>query len=240
VTPRDLLSAGTKIRLLKQEEQLFYTAAIKTADEDGFTIDGEVSGIRNLNIELGEECKMAVLGSDAVYHFSSRVLEISGENGAGGFRFAYPTELLRQQRRGYVRLHCRLPVYCWSLAEAREILEKIIIGGEVISLEDPRWRGGLLEELNSCLPAKQYLTLDLSAGGLRMITTELPRRQERMLLKICTQENQFFLVEAVVIRITPLSGAVKKYRVSVIFLNISPGLRERIIRYIFTIMRKRI
>lgn len=239
---RSVLSAGTQIKLLHPQDQIYYTAFINKAGESGFTIGGALAGEKRLSIAPGAEFKIMALSSDAVYHFSSRVQERSGEQGEEEYSFAYPTEICRQQRRGYVRLPCRLPVYCWPLDEARQALAGIMIGGDTLPLEDPRFGGGLLDELNFCLPAAKYITLDLSGGGVRMIGTELPQRQKRLLLKICTEERErrFFLLEGRVIRINPLGvGAPKKYRVSAAFYNISHGLQEQIIRYIFSIMRKR-
>jgi c-di-GMP-binding flagellar brake protein YcgR len=240
---RGLLAAGTQIRLLHPEEKIYYTAIIIQAGESGFIINGAVADGKRLSIEPGLEFKIMALNNDAVYHFSSRVQEPSGEQEEEEYSFEYPTEICRQQRRGYVRLPCRLPVYCWPLDEARKELARMMIGGDTIPLEDPRFEGGLLDELNSCLPAAKYSTLDLSGGGVRMIGTEPPQRQKRLLLKICTEERErrFFLLEGRVIRINPLAiGSVNKYRVSAAFYNISHGLQEQIIRYIFSILRKRI
>ena len=85
--------------------------------------------------------------------------------------------------------------------------------------------------------------MDLSGGGLRMVSLEPVERQERLLLKICLDERcrQYFLLEGRIVRVAPLSiGKWQRYRVGVAFTNISQGLQERIIRHIFRVMRRRV
>lgn len=237
---KDLLAAGTRIRLFNQDEQGFYSALIKKAGEEGFMIDQSVFGDTLLHHPApGTIFRAAVFGRDAVYHFETRVIGICGAG--GGFIFDYPHVLRRQQRRQHVRLPCRLSVYCWPVDEARQALSRILAGLDAAHLEGLRLSFGLLEELNERLPARQWVTLDLSGGGVRMIAPAPPQPQENLLLKICTNDSgrQFFLLEGRVIRVTPLLiGNMSKYRVAVVFINISRGSRERIIRYIFSAMRK--
>lgn len=229
--------------MFRQGEQDYYRAIIKSVGGTTFSIEKAVAGGKDLTLEAGFEFRATLFGSDALYHFDTRVVMVSRKEGEPEYFFEYPAEMHRHQRRSYVRVPCRLNVYCWILDEAMQALSQMVISGEEIPLEDSRWNKGLLEELNSKIPAMQGVTLDLSGGGVRMVVRELVRRQERLILKICIDErcHQYFLLEGRVVRVVPLSiRSLKKCRVGVVFVNVSQGLRERIIRYIFSTMRKRV
>ena len=243
MSDRALLTVGTRLQLLHEIEQVQYSAQVKEVKRDSFTTTEAVAGNKELQMEPGSVFQATLMGSDAVYYFTARVIDIFRENDKPYFIFQWPEQMHRHQRRSHVRVPCHLHVFFWSLHEALEELSKMIVGGETIPLEDARWGMGLLEELNAKLPARQGVTLDLSGGGLRMVAPEPVKRQERLLLKICLDERcrQFFLLEGRIVRSTPLAiGKWKRHRVGVAFMNTSQGIQERIIRHIFRIMRKRV
>jgi c-di-GMP-binding flagellar brake protein YcgR len=238
-----LLTVGARLQLLDEQEQFYYAAQIKQVGRSTFTTGEAVAGDKKLNVEPGAELQVTLLGYDAVYYFNTRLAGIAGKEEALEYTFELPKLIHRHQRRSHVRVPCHLHVYFWSLDEAMRELARRVSGGDRIPLEDDRWGKGLLEELQEILPPRQGVSMDLSGGGLRMVSLEPVERQERLLLKICLDERcrSYFLLEGRIARVAPLAiGKWQRYRVGVAFTNISQGLQERIIRHIFRVMRRRV
>ncbi|MEW5785284.1 MAG: PilZ domain-containing protein [Bacillota bacterium] len=243
MTDRELLTAGSRLQLLNEIEQAYYAAQVKQVDEETFTIGEAYNGDKSLAPEKGSVFQITLYGQDAVYYFSARVMATYREEDDDCYVFSYPVQMHRHQRRSHARVPYHLHVNFWPLDKARQMLSQIIVSGDDIPLEDSRWGKGLIDDLHSRMPSIQGITLDLSGGGLRMVTLEPVRRQERLLIQICLDERgrQFFLLEGRITRTNLLAiGNWKRYRVGVAFINISRGMQERIIRHIFRIMRKRV
>ena len=240
---RELLAPGARLQLLDEQEQIYYAAQIKQVGSSTFTTGEAVAGNRKMKIEAGAELQVTLLGYDAVYYFSTRLTGIAGKGESLEYTFELPKLIHRHQRRSHVRVPCHLHVYFWFLDEAMRELARRVCGGDKIPLEDDRWGKGLLGELQGILPPKQGISLDLSGGGLRMVTREPLERQERLLLKLCLDERcrSYFLLEDLIVRVVPLTiGKWQRYRVGVAFTNLSQGLQERIIRHIFRVMRRKV
>lgn len=240
------LKAEAKLQILKEDEQEYYMTLVKSVDKDCFLVNEPISGGKGLEMPQFSTWQFCLLGDDAVYFFTSRVVSVIRDGAETRYVIKIPDTVHRQQRRGHVRVPCHhdLLYWPWSDAEQQDLPSPSRATRSSDLWEDPLWVNDYLSGLTARVPGKNAFTLDMSGGGLRMVTLEPLERQERLLLKIILDEpksNRVFLLEARVIRVVPLKiGGWNRYRVGVNFVNLNEKVQEKIIRYLFKMMRKKL
>ena len=132
-------------------------------DKDTFTICSPVCAEGKLDMPMGSIWPFCLIGIDGLYFFTAQVLRVLSDQKAG-YLIGCPQTFYRCQRRKDVRVSCILDVTYRVVGEGAESLE----------------RGSP----NQKQYAGRYsaIVVDLSGGGLRMVTKEQVPRQARLVL----------------------------------------------------------
>lgn len=240
------IKVEARLQILNQIEQEQYTTSIKAVGTDSFTIYEPRSGGKGLEMPQYSSWQFCLLGEDAVYFFTARVIGANRDGAEVYYIIKSPESVQRQQRRGHVRVPCHQNVLFWSWEEAASEGAASLVNVSRSSgiWEDPLWVRDYIRDLESKVPAKTAFTLDISGGGLRMVALDPLERHDRLLLKIDLDDKrkpQVVLMEAKVVRVVPLNiGGWKRFRVGVSFINLNEKVQEQLIAYLFRIMRKKL
>ncbi len=239
------MKTGDRLQVLNEVEQEYYMTRVQDMGEDFFTIAPPVSGGKKLDMPEYSSWQFCLIRNDAVYFFSSRVTGVSSDLTKKRYMIIVPETLHRQQRRSYVRVscHCNILYWRWEDAQIDGLTGPAQVTGNPDLWDDPLWLEDYLKELEGNVAGKNSFTLDMSGGGLRMVTLEPLEKSKRILLKLeldNKSEKRFLLLEARVVRIMALNiGGWKRYRVGISFAALRADVREKIISYLFKEMRKK-
>lgn len=240
------LAVGDRLQILYEQEQEYYMTTVKAVNRENFIIDEPTSGGKVLEMPPYSSWQFCLIKDDAVYFFSSRIngVEITGDESS--YLVKPPYYMQRQQRRFHVRVPCHLELMYWLWDEINTPGENnpARLPHDSGLREDPEWIADHLKTLESRVPGEVAFTLDMSGGGIRMVTLNPLKRNDYLQLKISLfekQQSQLLLLEGRVVRVVPLNiGGWKRYRVGVSFINIDHKVQERIISYLFKLMRNKI
>ncbi len=215
---------GAPLQIFNKQDRRYYTAEVKVTGKNTVTICPPVWAEQRLSMPPGSRWLACLIGIDALYYFTARVLEATP---VPGYIICRPQTIYRRQRRKYVRVSCSLDITYW------------ITGGQL----NCRVQEGDLLKPQAGLSGRGYpaVVVDLSGGGLRMVTREFIPRQTRLVLEITLEkEVETHRMEGVAVRVTPVNyGSWKRYRIGVAFCTDSRS-REKIIRYLFALMRRKL
>ncbi len=242
----DQLQIDAQLQVLHEAEQEYYTTKVKELGSDTFTVEQPESGGKILNLPQFSSWQFCLLRDDAVYFFESRIIDVKTEGDHIHYVIKKPVSVHRQQRRGHVRVPCHhnLIYWYWEDAVIDGLPAPEVVTRSMELWEDRVWLRNYLERLDQANSGNNAFTLDMSGGGLRMVTLEPPDRHDRLLIRLVLDEQKnkdIMLLEAKVVRVVPLNiGGWKRYRVGISFINLTEKVRERIISYLFMLMRKKI
>ncbi len=240
------LGVEDRLQVYNEPEQEYYMAKILDFDNDEMLISEPLSGGKTLEMPNHSSWQFYLNKDDAVYFFNSRVVGSNKEGSSTSYMIKRPQVAHRHQRRGHVRVPYHQSLQYWRWEELKPVNgmspEKLLKSTDL--WEDPIWIRDYLKELEAAAPVKQAFSLDMSGGGLRMVSLEPLSRYDRLLIKthIGEKENQqLLLLEGKVVRVAPLNiGGWKRYRAGISFMNIDPKIQEQIISYLFTLMRNKL
>ena len=242
---KEQLVVDDQLQVLNETEQEYYMSRVHEVGKNSFTILGPESGGKILVMPDYSSWQFCLLRDDAVYFFNSRIIEMRQEGGVIFYEISKPKALRRQQRRGHVRVPCHynLAYWGWQEVSASGLPSPIIATRSSELWEDPEWVEDYLGRLEGRIAGKNAFTLDISGGGLRMVTLEPLKRHDHLLIKIeldPKRTKQLLFLEARVIRVVALDiGGWQRYRVGLSFINLTEKVQEKIIGYLFTVMRKK-
>ncbi len=193
----------------------YYTSTIQELDEKVLAITVPLLSGNYLLLNPGDKVKAEVADSDAVYSFQASVLGRKMSNQVLLLVLERPKTISRRQRRDYVRFPIILPV--------------------MYQLVDPGNPQYVMDDI-----AYQGETLDISGGGLQIVTMRQLKTNDKMLIMLQLDDNIPLKLHLV----GDVSWMVKdninrNARLGVCFTDISEADRERIISYIFLKMRSR-
>lgn len=192
-------------------EENIYKSTVQDITENEILISIPVSDGSYLTLKDGDEIEQIFYDDKGnVFAYKTNVLGRYVEKGIPFYRLSKPYDIKKIQRRDYVRVNI-----AQIINYIRETdLEKDIKGEE-------RYENALL--------------LDLSGGGMRIKVKEKLSLKDSIILNL-TYENEEIVVKGKVIRIEKTDD--KRYIYGVIFMDIDNLTREKIIKTVFTIMRK--
>lgn len=240
------LRQGARLQILYEPEQEYYMTAVVDIEKGSFSITDPVSGGKKLDMPRHSSWQFCLIGEDAVYFFTSRVTALESKDGLNIYTIKRPDSIYRQQRRGFVRVPCHLNVSYWYWEETmiKGLPAPTLATRSADLWEDPVWIRDYIGSLEERVSPKTAFTLDMSGGGVRIVTLESLKRHDRLLLKIDLSSQNFFqvmILEGKVVRSVPLNiGGWNRYRVGVSFVGLKGNAQERLISYLFKIMRKKI
>ncbi len=239
------LEIDDRLQVLQESEQEYYLTRVKDINSDSLEIYAPLSGGKTLDMPEHSSWQVCLVKDDAVYFFRTKVLEKTGGQDLVRYIIKRPESVKRHQRRGYVRVPFHRNILFWNWHEVktnREINpEKVVRNSDL--WKDPRWVSDYIAGIEEKSPGKAAFTLDMSGGGLRMVSLEQPEKQDRLFLKINLDEKnkqQVLFLEGRVVRVVPLNiGGWKRYRAGVSFINVDEKVRENLIGFLFKVMRNK-
>ncbi len=242
----DQLQVDAQLQILHEADQEYYMTRVKEVSRDTFAVYEPESGGKILDMPQFSSWQFCLLRDDAVYFFTSRIVGIDREGSEKYYLIRKPDSVHRQQRRGHVRVPCHHNIVYWPWEDALAAGQPSpVVATRTTELwDDSVWMQDYQKTLEEKVSGKNAFTLDMSGGGLRMVTLEPLERHDRILLKIALDQknpSQAMLLEARVVRVVPLNiGGWRRYRVGISFIDLPEKVQERIISYLFTVMRKKI
>ena len=216
MTKKSRLQIQQKIDVMLLPEGEWFQSMVQEMDEGTVSITIPIRNGQYLLLQPWEEVRVEFAVKDAIYRFESQVLGRSKSNNVPLIVLKRPAQYSRQQRRSFVRLPVVLPVE-YQISSQKE-------------------ESGLVE-VSETLTGK---TVDISGGGLQMYVSNQASRGDTIQVSIQLDDGnqQALALSGLVswVKKDEHSGAV---RLGVDFAEISESDQERIIAFIFSMMRRR-
>ena len=208
----EIITINKKIDVARIGEKNFYYSRIQDISDRYFSIQIPYNQKIPLKLVQLEKVLVKVFGKDAYYQFTTEVLG-EKEDVIPVYLLALPKEIERVQLRQHVRLPAALDVYYQELA----------VGGE--------------SEFNPALERRKALTVDLSGGGVQLLTEAYLTVGTRLQLEVMVPYRERLLgITAIgrVKRCMLLNGTDKwSYQAGIAFERISEADRSKIISFIY-------
>lgn len=205
------LELGINCRIDVLWEDNMYKSTIQDINDEEILINIPVSDGIYLTLKDGEEIEQIFYDNKGnVFGYKNKVLGRTTEKDIPFYRISNPYDITRIQRRDYVRVNV---VQVINYIKEEEL--KTNISGE------EKYEHALL--------------LDLSGGGMRIKIKEEIKIGD-IIISNLTYENEKISVRGKVIRVDKTED--KKCICGINFNDIDNSTREKIIKTVFTIMRK--
>lgn len=249
---KNFLKGNERVNVFDKGEKVYYKAMVVDLTANGFVISQPSARQGVLSLREREVWEFNIESGSALYFFSAAVLKRGKKGEAPVFLIEYPKTVRRQQRRQFYRLNINLDVEYIVVQEGFEKEEEkkeqdkndILIE---ITEEDDMYKDIKLfdektvgqEYADGVFPA---FTVDISGGGLQMVSEQYLKRDTELLLriKIPPGTKDGISLKGRVIRSFAIhGGSSKKYRVAVTFIDVDEKIRDIVIEYIFDMSRKR-
>jgi len=176
-------------------------------------------------LPVDAEYDMAIYSKNGLYQCFVRVVDRYKSDNMYLLVVELTSNLRRNQRREYYRFSCALEMCSRSL-ESEEV--------EAIEHDE-------MFNLVPGLPLKRSVIVDISGGGLRFISEQ---KYEEGSLIYCSYHllvngtRKLYELVSKVLEVKPVENRKGVFEHRVQYINISEGIREQIIRYIFQEERK--
>lgn len=176
-------------------------------------------------LPVDAEYDMAIYSRNGLYQCFVRVVDRYKSDNMYLLVVELTSNLRRNQRREYYRFSCALEMCARSL-ETEEV--------EAIEHDE-------MFNLVPGLPLKRSVIVDISGGGLRFISEQ---KYEEGSLIYCSYHllingtRKLYELVSKVLEVKPVENRKGVFEHRVQYINISEGVREQIIRYIFQEERK--
>jgi len=216
MTKKKWLHVQQKIQIMQLPDGERFKSLIQELDGETVSVTVPYRQGKYLLLHSGEMVKVEFAVSDAIYGFQAKVLGRKKSNHVPLVLLSRPAFFTRQQRRSFVRFPVTLPVQFYL---------------------NPQSGSSLTPE--SC-EEKSGKIIDISGGGLQIYTsTSLQVGAEVLLrLKLNDGHPQELLLSGIVSWVTEDEWH-RSVRFGVSFSGISEAAQERIISYVFSMMRQR-
>lgn len=193
--------------------------------EDRLEILMPIEKTKLILLPVDAEYDMSIYSKNGLYQCFVRVIDRYKSDNMYLLVVELTSNLRRNQRREYYRFSCALEMCSRSL-ETEEI--------EAIEQDQPY-------SLVPGLPLKRSVIVDISGGGLRFISEQ---KYEEGSLIYCSYHllvngtRKLYELVGKVLEVKPVENRKGVYEHRVQYVNITEGIREQIIRYIFQEERK--
>lgn len=239
--PKYKVEIGGKVDVLRQkntkdvEESSFLSSkVIDKISDTVFVITMPMAKTVTVPLAVGEEIGLYFYASGFMLSSIAVVKERYREGALLLARIEFLSELQKMQRRQYYRISCSLPTHFYTLSFAEksdllklESLEKnslkmIQMYNERVSGRTTEWDSGTI--------------IDLSGGGVKMVTERLLNKGETLLmifkLKIGQEINEYKVLIKV-IAVEKKLNVMGKFEVRAKFHKILDSYRDSIVRFVF-------
>lgn len=208
-----------KIKINKRVEILwkneYYRSNVQDVKSGNFVISIPMQGGKYLPIHVGESVEMHYYDGDSIYSFSGEIVS-RGNEGLPVLIVRTPGDAKKIQRRRYVRVPHT---------------------GELKYLEVPKDYKLRRIDQGTISRMTNALTVDISGGGLKFITHDDVR--EKVLLVMLQIDDLRMIAKGEVVRCI-YDEVEKAYDCGINYTDIGEQDREKLISYIFKLMRQQI
>lgn len=193
--------------------------------EDRLEILMPIEKTKLILLPVDAEYDMAIYSKNGLYQCFVRVIDRYKSDNMYLLVVELTSNLRRNQRREYYRFSCAL-----------EMCSRSLENEEVESIENDQ-----MYSLVPGLPLKRSVIVDISGGGLRFISEH---KYEEGSLIYCSYHllvngtRKLYELVSKVLEVKPVENRKGVFEHRVQYVNISEGIREQIIRYIFQEERK--
>lgn len=219
---RKLFHENMLLQVYEPERDVYAKSILQEVNEDSIAIGVPMIKSDGVPLREGEEYTFSLAHEDGLYYFQSKVLGTKMSGNVLLYLISWPVEIKRRQRRNYFRLPCNLE------ANYKVITEDADSSSEIEEEED-----------------EKGLVVNLSGGGLLLVTSRslLPGTLLYLhLILQCKKGKKEMRLKGRVVRSSPLkvNNKTLRYRCGVEFVEISEKERDKIISFLFALMRERL
>lgn len=217
----------------KGPKKVYYSQVNDIVSEDEINIAMPMEKGKIILLSIDSVYTLSFFSKNSIYQCNGKIVDRYKSSNMYFLVVELVSSLKKMQRREYYRLECLMP------AEFREMTQKEIdfdyVEEIVENAKDPD-----AEEQE--LPFQKAIIVDISGGGLRMVSEIPVEANQYVLIKVRIPirflVKQFHLV-GYVLQSAKVPGEVVKYEIRLQFEKISKEEREAIIKYIFEEERKK-
>lgn len=213
---KQIMQIGEKIEVViqdssKSDNSVYFSMVQDVPQEDEIVITLPVFKGKPVVLSLGQKVKINFFRERGQFYFFAEVIDRPKSGSVHLIRLKQVSQIHRLQRRNFYRLKINMPVFFRTIEE-----------------DSPQ---------NEAHYLKAY-TVDISGGGVRILTNHELKLGQRVECVIPIEEKQKLTVEGLVIRITASLDEGYKYDVGIKFTEILEAKRDKIIQFIFEQQRK--
>lgn len=204
----------------EQGKRIYLSKINDILSEDRLEIFMPMEKTKLILLPVDAEYDMAIYSKNGLYQCFVRVVDRYKSDNMYLLVVELTSNLRRNQRREYYRFSCALEMCSRSLETE-----------EIESIEHDA-----IYSLVPGLPLKRSVIVDISGGGLRFISEQ---KYEEGSMIYCSYHllvngtRKLYELVSKVLEVKPVENRKGVYEHRVQYVNISEGMREQIIRYIF-------
>ena len=203
---------NSRIEILEDTE--VFKSTIQDESSENLTISLPIKNGVFMTPSIGQVLELLYYDNLNVYKFESSVLGRKIENNVPQLLLSYPQNVVKIQRRKFVRVDVAFYIkYAkFSMEEKKSVMQK-----------------------KDVQATHQGILLDISGGGFRLNTEHKLQLKDIIVTEIPMDNGSIKTIGEVVRSEKQPDG---KYFCGISFIDIDEKTRDRIIQYIFTLMRK--
>lgn len=195
-------------------EDAIYKSTVQDISDDYFAMSVPMSEGRYLPLERGEKVEIIYYDNLVLYKFIGVVISRKIDNNVPQLILQFPDRVQRIQRRNYVRV---------------DLIEYI---NYCQFIDDKKIDDIYYEDDENIFKA---ILLDVSGGGIKLKIKERVKANDILLIQLPTNEG-ILKLKGRIVRV--IKDDDNRNLCGISFIELNSKTRERIIRYVFDIMRK--
>ena len=195
-------------------EDAIYKSTVQDVSDDYFAMSVPMSEGSYLPLERGEKVEIIYYDNLVLYKFIGVVISRRIDNNVPQLILQFPDKVQRIQRRSYVRVDLIEYVNYCQFVDGKKI--------DDMYYEDDK-------------NIFKAILLDISGGGIKLKIKEKVKANDILLLQLPTNEGMLKL-KGRIVRL--VKDDDNRNLCGISFIELDDKTRERIIRYVFDIMRK--
>ena len=244
---RKLFQINLRLEVYDDTNQIYFKSLIQETTADSIGIGIPMRRNNYLQMPDGSQWFFRLFHKKNQYIFYSTV---QGKTLSDSYRvplylIAWPAEIKKYQRREHFRQDCTLNVHYWVLDNAVPrpglLTRPDMIRPGRTKLESEQLALEMLAE--SLGEHREALTLDISGGGLLLVTDKRYKEGSRLLMRLFlrskNKETPLLTLGHIVWAAPPSKDTPGSYRYAVEFQDVTEQLKDEIVRFIFTLTRER-
>lgn len=219
---RKLFHENMLLQVYDPERKTYAKSILQEVNEDSIAIGVPMIRSDGVALREKEEYTFRAAREDGLYYFQSKVLGTKMSGNVLLYLISWPADIKRRQRRNYFRLPCNLQACYTVISEGAEFPA------------DAKEKEG-----------ERGLVVNLSGGGLLLVTSRSLFPGTLLYLHLilqCKKGKKEMRLKGRVLRSSPLkvNNKTLRYRCGVEFVEISEKERDKIISFLFALMRERL